>query len=197
MERGRDKLEKIKPLIKALTRLFSMFPLSIRKVLLGMLRGIGGRIGMLLRYILLKSITKRCGDNVSVHQYVFLLNPENLELGSNISIHPFCYIDAVGGIVIGDDVSIAHASTVMSSEHNYTRMDQPIKDQGVRLAKTNFSSDVWVGAGVRVLAGASIGQGVVLAAGSVVKGIIDSNNIYGGVPARLLKPRHNDVRGSL
>ena len=130
-----------------------------------MLRGIGGRIGMLLRYILLKSITKRCGDNVSVHQYVFLLNPENLELGSNISIHPFCYIDAVGGIVIGDDVSIAHASTVMSSEHNYTRMDQPIKDQGVRLAKTNFSSDVWVGAGVRVLAGASIGQGVVLAAG--------------------------------
>ena len=51
--------------------------------------------------------------------------------------------------------------------------------------------DVWVGAGCRILKGATIPDGCVIGANSIVleKSVLEPNCIYGGSPVRFLKRR--------
>ena len=53
--------------------------------------------------------------------------------------------------------------------------------------KIKIGNDVWLGCGVRILSGTVIEDRVIIAAGAVVKGHLESGYIYGGVPAKRLK----------
>ena len=60
-----------------------------------------------------------------------------------------------------------------------------------RAAKSvTLGADVWIGANAIVLAGRTVGDGGVLAAGSVLTKDIGPYEIWGGAPARKLKDRH-------
>ncbi|GAB2518759.1 hypothetical protein GCM10027267_14350 [Paramicrobacterium agarici] len=100
-----------------------------------------------------------------------------------------CYLDASGGIEIGSDVSIAHSTTIMSTNHTWLDEKIPIRDQPVSLERTIIENDVWIGAGVRILAGVTIGSGAVVAAGAVVTANVPAHTIVGGVPAKVIKTR--------
>lgn len=187
METGRDKFAKHKKTIFALAGFFKMFGRSFNRWLLSSFRNKNGRVGLLVRYIALKNLCLKCGDNVSIHPCVIILSPEKLSIGSNISIHPFCYIDATGGIEIGDDVSIAHNCSILSTEHTWSDKGCSIKYNELEIKPTKLHNDVWLGCGVKVLGGTNIEDRVIVAAGGVVKGEISSNNIYGGIPAKIIK----------
>ena len=148
-----------------------------------------GIIGIVLRYALLKSIAVNCGDNVAIYPGVYLLKPDKLIIGNNVSIHPMCYIDSTGGIVIGNDVSIAHGTTIMSSTHNYADVNVAIKDQGIKLLKTEIKDNVWIGAKSTILAGVVVESGSIIAANAVVTKNVPQNTVVGGVPARTIKLR--------
>ena len=187
--RGREKFAKIKSLLNFISKFYSLFPLKIRKILFEHHRGTKGLKGIAIRYALLKSIAKRCGDNVSIHPNCYIFFPEKLEIGDNVSIHPMCYIDAAGGLSIGNDVSIAHAVTIMTSSHRFDRHDIPIKDQIFDVAKTEIGNDVWIGAKATILCGNNIGSGSVIGAGAIVTHNIQNNTINVGAPARAIKER--------
>ena len=55
--------------------------------------------------------------------------------------------------------------------------------------ETFIGNDVWIGAKVVIISGISIGDGAVIAAGSVVTKDIPPYAIYGGVSAKLIKYR--------
>lgn len=187
--RGRDKFNKYKNLILFIIKIFSLFPYSMRTTLFDFFRMTNGSKGLVIRYILFKTLAKDCGDNVSIHPNVYLFGLKHLSVGNNVSIHPMCYIDAFGTIEIGDDVSIAHSTTIMSTEHQFDNIEVNIKDQGVLDKKTIIHSNVWIAAGCRILAGTVINSGSILASGAVVKAIVEKNSIYGGVPAKLIRKR--------
>lgn len=188
--RGRDKFNRYKPLINIIVSLLKKLTnVKVRTTLFVISRNLPGEIGIGIRYILIKSLAKHCGDNVSVHSNVYLFSLENLSLGENISIHPMCYIDAYGEIDIENNVSIAHGSTIMSSEHIFQSKEMNIKDQGISKEKTTIKSDVWVGAGSKILAGVEIGTGTIIGAGSIVTKYTDDYSIYVGVPAKKIKSR--------
>lgn len=189
MVRGRDKFNKYKPLIKILIIIVSIMPFRIRLKAFEYSRTIIGIPGLLIRYILLKSVARYCGDNVSIHPNVYLLNPQKISLGNNVSIHPMCYIEAFGEIEIGNNVSIAHGVTIMSSEHNFNDLDIEIKDQGINTGKVLINNNVWIGAKATILAGKVIDSGSIIGAGAVVSKDVNSNMIVGGVPARVIKSR--------
>jgi acetyltransferase-like isoleucine patch superfamily enzyme len=107
-----------------------------------------------------------------------------LRIGQFVSIHRWCYIDAVGDITIGNDVSIAHSSSILSFDHTWADASRPIRDNPIRLAPVNIANDVWIGCGVRILAGVSIGQRCIVAAGAVVVNDVPNGTVAGGVPAR-------------
>lgn len=56
--------------------------------------------------------------------------------------------------------------------------------------RVRFGADVWMGTHAIVLSGRSVGDGAVVAAGSVVTKDIGPYEIWGGAPARKLKDRH-------
>lgn len=187
--RKRKILEKLNFLVVISVFLLKIFPKKLRLIFFNSIQNCPGFLFIGIRYILLKTLLKSCGNNVSIHKGVILLGLDNLEIEDNVSIHPFCYIDGTGGLKIGNDISIAHSSTILSTEHLYSNLEVPIKDQGVKLIPTLLEGNIWVACGVRILAGSHISNGVIIAAGAVVKGYLEPNNIYGGVPARLIKER--------
>jgi len=112
---------------------------------------------------------------------------QQLKIGSNVSLHPMCYVEGYGGLTIGSDVSIAHSTTIMTTEHDFSDTHQLIKDTPVLTDSVSIGHNVWIGAGVRILAGVTIGNNVVIGAGSVVTKDIPSNALAVGVPAQVIK----------
>ena len=58
--------------------------------------------------------------------------------------------------------------------------------------RTIIESDVWIGSNVIVKAGVKISSGAVIGAGSIVTKDVPPYEIWGGVPAKLIKKRFND-----
>lgn len=187
--RGRDRFRALQWLFRSAEAVFALLPAVAGRGLLSIGRSSNSGLARGLRYLALRRIAEQCGEIVDVRAYCFLIAPERLSIGSRVSIHPFTYIDATGSISIGDDVSIAHGVSILSTEHAFTDRTIPIRDQGLQSRPTTIGPNVWIGAGVRILAGTSIGEGCVVAAGAVVKGDIPQNAVIGGVPARVIKFR--------
>lgn len=187
--RGRDRLYRLMPYINFCTNAVAMLPRGMRQWLYNRCRGISGKLGMAIRYILIRTLAKSCGFNVSIQKDVVIYHVDKISFGNNVSIHEMCYLDGSGGINIGNDVSIAHSTTIMSSSHVYTNEDRPIKDQGMEYKHSNICDNVWIGAKCTILAGNNIAEGCILGAGSVVTKHTNPNMIYGGVPAKLIKKR--------
>ena len=189
MKRGREIFSKAKPILRFLAKIVSIAPIRVRKNILTFFRDTKGYKGLGIRYILLKSITKECGDNVSIHPGVYLLNAEGLKIGNNVSIHPMCYLDACGGIEIGNDVSIAHGVSVLSFEHLFSNKEVCIKDQGISLRKVVIENNVWVGAKATITGGKRIGTGSIIGAGSIITHDVPKYVVVAGVPAKIIKNR--------
>lgn len=187
MTRGRDKFKKYKKHINFLVKFCSFIPYKVRRKLFEHFRMLKGSKGLLIRYVLLKTLTESCGDNVSIHPNVYLFNPQKLTLGDNVSIHPLCYIEALGEIHIGNDVSIAHGVTIMSTTHIFDEKDININNQGTISDKTVINNNVWIGAKSTILSGITIESRAVIAANAVINKDVYSNTVVGGIPAKVLK----------
>lgn len=184
---GREKFVKYKPLIQVFVKAFGVFGKKANYRFLKFFRNTDGVIGLVLRYVFLKNCCKKIGDNVSVHAGVYLLNIRTLVIGDNVSIHPMCYVDASGGMVIGDNVSIAHSCSILTTNHQWGDLNIPIKYNEEASKPVMINDDVWIGCGVRILAGVAIAGRSIVAAGAVVNTNIESNTIYGGIPAKKIK----------
>lgn len=184
---GRERFAKVRWLLLTLSAIAHLLPLRLRLWCWVLLDPAPDLLGVPMRYVLLHSMTKHCGDNVYVGRNVHLRHPGNLILGHNVSLHKDCYVDALGGITLGSDVSIAHASSLVSFDHGWDNPAIPIKYNPCVLKPIRIEDDVWVGCGVRVLGGVTIGHRSVIAAGAVVTNDVSPHQIVGGVPAKPLK----------
>lgn len=100
---------------------------------------------------------------------------------------------------IGNYCSIADGVTfIVCSEHRMdTLSTYPFKVVCLQMQKYEAISkgdiivedDVWIGHGATILSGVHIGQGAVVAAGSVVTKDVPPYAIVGGVPAKIIKYR--------
>ncbi|SIR12555.1 acyltransferase [Chryseobacterium sp. RU33C] len=185
--KGRDQFKKFKKIIDLFVKIFSFLGKNGNEFLLRRVRNTNGKLGLVLRYIFIKNLAKKVGDNVSVQPGVFIFNLNYIEFGNNISIHPMCYLEGAGGIKIGNDVSIAHATTLISTNHTWEDLTTPIKYNKEVLKPIVIEDDVWVGCGVRILSGVIIKRRSIVAAGAVVNKTFEENSIIGGVPAKIIK----------
>lgn len=186
---GRDKFQRHKGIMNVFIYLMALLPLKIRKYLMSSTRKIKNIKGIGIRYAVFKSISAGCGENVAIFEDVILNTCENISVGSNVSIHPMTYLEGRGGLDIGNDVSIAHGVTIMSTNHGYQRTDLPIKYQDSIFKKVTIGNDVWIGARAVILAGVTIGDGSIVAAGAVVTKDVSSRTVVAGVPAKIIKKR--------
>jgi len=182
--RGRELFAIAKPVLLGLGAALALVPRPCARLLLTLARSVPTRLGIALRWALVRRLARACGDCVAVHETVFLFRLEHAELGAHVSLHPMCYVDATGGLTIGSDVSIAHGASILTTEHDYAVPGVATRDATVRPAPVAIGNDVWIGAGARILAGVRIGAHAVVGAGAVVTRDVPAGTIVAGVPAR-------------
>lgn len=112
-----------------------------------------------------------------------------VHVGERAAVGAYNFIHGGGGVEIGADVLLGPGVQIFSENHNFTRRDIPIIEQGESPARVQVGSGAWVGAGAIILAGVVIGEGAIVAAGSVVTESVAPFTIVAGSPARLIKSR--------
>jgi virginiamycin A acetyltransferase len=106
-------------------------------------------------------------------------------IGADCAINSGVVMYTGNGIRIGDAVLIAANCTLAPTNHEFGDRARRIRDQGFQPSRGGIviEDDVWLGANVVVLDGAVIGRGSVIAAGAVVRGVLEPYSIYAGAPA--------------
>jgi acetyltransferase-like isoleucine patch superfamily enzyme len=110
-----------------------------------------------------------------------------LRIGDRCLIGRGSHIVAHHSIVIGDDVYAGPYVYITDQNHGYADPEIPIGRQWPRNAAVSIGAGSWLGTGVIVLPGAVIGRNVVVAAGSVVRGVVPDCCVIAGVPARVVR----------
>ncbi|MDC1539399.1 acyltransferase [Flavobacteriaceae bacterium] len=114
-------------------------------------------------------------------------------VGSGVGLGTHGFFGCAGGIEIGNNTIFGNFVSLHSENHNFSNINELIKNQGVNRKGIIIGENCWIGSKVTILDGVIIENGVIIAAGAVVKeGVYKQNGIYGGVPAKLLKMRNND-----
>lgn len=131
----------------------------------------------------------KVGKNPRVEPLVVFTGFEKIEIGDDFVASGFSTIRAVDAkIKIGNKVSLGPGVAILGANHGIApgipHQDQPQKSEPIEIG-----DDVWIGAGAIVLPGVKIGNGAVIAGGSVVLESIPENVIAGGIPAKILKSR--------
>jgi maltose O-acetyltransferase len=134
---------------------------------------------------------------------VELIEPAYIEYMDRITfrgrvyIGPHAYWSAKGGIQIGHNVIIGPKSVLWSYNHDYqSELSIPYGGEDI-FRKISIEDNVWLGLGVMILPGVTIGEGAVVAAGSVVTKDVPACAVVGGNPARILKNRDRQQYESL
>lgn len=112
---------------------------------------------------------------------------KNITLGKNIFINAGCKFQDQGGITIGDGTFIGHNVVLATLNHDMN----PENRATLHPAPIIIGKNVWIGANATVTPGTKIGDGAIIAAGSVVTKNVAANTVVGGVPTKFIKKIHN------
>tara|TARA_B110000211_G_C14071041_1_gene549982 strand:+ start:1203 stop:1913 length:711 start_codon:yes stop_codon:yes gene_type:complete len=114
---------------------------------------------------------------------------KGIKIGNNVGIGEYAYLGGAGGLEIGDDCIIGQYLSCHPENHNFNNVDQLIRLQGTTRIGITIGENCWIGSKVTICDGVKVGDGCVIAAGSVLTKSFPSNSVIGGVPARVLKSR--------
>lgn len=110
---------------------------------------------------------------------------KNIFLGHDVFINSYCYLMDGAPISIGNHVFIGPYCGFYTASHP---IDYESRDKGLEKAfPIRIGDHCWFGANVSVMPGVSIGNGCVIAAGSVVTKDVEDNSLVAGVPAQIIK----------
>ena len=113
-----------------------------------------------------------------------------MSTGEDVSFGPGCQIyEPRSGLTIGSHCMIGGGTVISGVSHGHARMDVPMRDQPAISLPIVIEANVWIGMGVKLLPGVTIGSGSIIGAGSVVTTDIPANSIATGVPCRVTKKR--------
>lgn len=113
---------------------------------------------------------------------------ENVNVSDNVHIACTNSVTIGGGTLIGSRVIITdHAHGKYSGNQQSAPSTAPAQRRLSRDGVVVIGSNVWIGDGVAVLAGANIGDGCIIGANSVVTGPIAPDTIAVGTPARPIR----------
>ena len=132
----------------------------------------------------------RLGDDSSLQRFAILetIQGGSITIGQGTHVQSGCNLTAAkGSIRIGDNVQLAPRCALYPYQHSFASRETPIVRQPVTSrGDIVIEDDAWLGVGVIVLDGVTIGRGAVVGAGAVVTESVPPYAIVVGVPARII-----------
>lgn len=116
-----------------------------------------------------------------------------LTFGNNCKLNDRVHIVALSSVSIGSDTLVASNVFISDTSHGWYKgeiQDSPLTPPDARPLHTthvSIGARVWIGEGVSIMPGSTIGDGTIIGANAVVTGDFPSNVQLAGVPARVIK----------
>lgn len=148
-------------------------------------RFLNGMKSLFLKWVCGAQIGKR----VVYYPGIWIFTGRNLIVGDDVDFAYGVLVTTGGGVTIGDRTLIGYGTKILSSNHVIPAAHDPIFSSGHKNAPVVIAKDVWIGANAIILPGVTIGEGAVVAAGSVVTKDIPAWHVVGGIPAKTIKIR--------
>lgn len=121
----------------------------------------------------------------------------NSQISSDLITEPYVFIgkncNIYPKVTIGAYTMLANDVSIIGDDHNFQISGVPSIFSGrPELKQTFIGRDVWIGAHSIIKTGVKIGDGTIVAAGSVVTKGLEPMCIYGGIPATIIRERFDD-----
>lgn len=122
------------------------------------------------------------GDKVLLHRYVKLsAYGGDISIGHNTYIGDRTEIHAGKSVKIGSGVNISWDCNILDRDYH------GFESETERIEPVTICDNVWIGCGCFILKGVTIGEGAVVAAGSVVTKDVPAKCLVAGNPAKVIK----------
>lgn len=154
---------------------------------------------------------RACGEGVIIEPGAIILHPQNVTLGDGVYVGHYavlngyhvgevvvgpgtwigqhCLLHGAGGLLIGADVGVGPGCRVLTSTHADPGPDEPIMSGDLVYRTVSIGDGSDLGCNAVILPGVTIGRGVQVGAGAVVREDLPDFTVAVGVPARVVRRR--------
>ena len=122
------------------------------------------------------------GSKIRVHE-------GEARIGAKSVLGQECTISAFQHVSIGREFVIADRVMLIDFDHGVVEVERPIREQGIYKRDVRVGHNVWIGYGVAILRGVTVGDNCVLGTATIVSRDVPANAIAAGVPVRVLRMR--------
>jgi acetyltransferase-like isoleucine patch superfamily enzyme len=162
-----------------------------------------------------------CGEDVTIYEWVRVLDPERIHVGSHVIVDDFAFLDGSGALRIGSHVHIASfvsiigggpvelgdfaglatgvrlvSGTDLMDGSGLTGPTIPDRWRAVDRGGITIGRHAVIGANAVVHPGVTIGEGTIVGSQSLVTRDLPPWSICVGVPARVVGPRPSATIGA-
>jgi acetyltransferase-like isoleucine patch superfamily enzyme len=134
-----------------------------------------------VRCSLMRIIGFKIGKGSQLSESLFVYDGRHFRAGVGCRLGSFCRIWDFSAISVGNNLLASHGLTLISGTHFTDEERSP------RAGPITIGDNVWLGINVTIVGPANIGNNVVIGANSLVLGSIESEAIYAGSPAKLIR----------
>jgi acetyltransferase-like isoleucine patch superfamily enzyme len=147
--------------------------------------------------VILKPERVQIAESARVDSFVKIEGGQGVTIGEYTHIASFCHVNVGGGqVTIGRHVGLASGAKVLGGSASPRGLSMsaasPPEMQVITHRHTVIGDYCLIGTNAIVREGVQMGEGAVLAAGSVATHDIPPWTIAAGEPAKVIKPREHD-----
>lgn len=124
------------------------------------------------------------GKNVRVANGCKFYINGTMQIGDNTFINPNTFVLSNCSVTIGNNCAISWNCQLIDDDVHKIVVNNEKKNSSAPIA---IGNRVWIGANSIIMKGVSIGDGAVIAAGSVVTKNVAPKTLVGGAPAKLIR----------
>lgn len=142
------------------------------------------------RASLLRLFGARLGRYCHIYAGARVWAPWNLVCGNHVAIADGAEIYNPDKVILGDSAVVSQHAFLCGASHDYNDDAFPMIWAPIRIG-----AFAWIGARATVQMGVSVGDGAVLALGSIATHDLEPWEVYAGAPARRIKSRRKPAPG--
>lgn len=145
-----------------------------------------------IRHFILKLQGLKRGKKAIIYSGFEVRRPERIVIGDHSLIGHKAVLDGRKGLIIGKNVNISEEVMLWTMQHDYN--DKDFLGTGGEIVIEDYA---WISVRAIILPGVRIGKGAVVAAGAVVTKDVEAYTIVGGVPAKKIGDRIQNLEYTL
>ena len=123
------------------------------------------------------------------HDTKIRVHEGEVRIGAKTVMGQECTISAFQHVAIGRECVVADRVMLIDFDHGVVEVERPVRLQGIYKRAVDVGNNCWIGYGVCILRGVTVGDNAVLGTSAVVTKDVPDNAVVAGIPARVIRMR--------